>query len=70
MAARDADLADAIARAARVIDRTLVLFGLPGSRARGGRRRARACRTAREGFADRAYHPDGTLVPQTATRAP
>ena len=63
MAVRDAALADAIARAAVAIDRGLMLFGLPGSQlvAAGARP---GLRTASEGFADRAYMPDGTLVPR------
>lgn len=61
MAVRDAALADAIARASAVIDRALVLFGLPGSELLAAGWRA-GLRTAREGFADRAYQPDGTLV--------
>ena len=61
MAVRDAALADAIARAAAVIDRSLILFGLPGSQIVEGGKRA-GLRTASEGFADRAYEPDGTLV--------
>ena len=63
MAVRDAALADAIARAAAVIDRTLILFGLPGSEIVLAGNRA-GLRTAGEGFADRAYQPDGTLVPR------
>ncbi len=63
MAARDAGLADAIARAARVVDPGLILFGLPGSQLIEAGKRA-GLRTAAEGFADRAYLPDGTLVPR------
>src|SRR5688572_10116003 len=63
MAVRDAALADAIARAAAMIDRALILFGLPGSELVAAGRRA-GLRTASEGFADRAYQPDGTLVPR------
>jgi UPF0271 protein len=63
MAARDAAIADAIARATATIDRALILFGLPGSQIVVAGRRA-GLRTAREGFADRAYRPDGTLVPR------
>jgi UPF0271 protein len=63
MAVRDAALADAIARAAAVIDRTLILFGLPGSEIVAAGTRA-GLRTAGEGFADRAYQSDGTLVPR------
>ena len=61
MAVRDATLADAIARATASVDRSLILFGLPGSELiRAGERAG--LRTAREAFADRAYDPDGTLV--------
>jgi UPF0271 protein len=63
MAVRDGALADAIARAAAVIDRALILFGLPGSELVAAGKRA-GLRTASEGFADRAYQPDGTLVPR------
>ena len=63
MAVRDRSLADAIARAAAVIDRTLILFGLSGSEILAAGRRA-GLRTAGEGFADRAYQSDGTLVPR------
>ena len=63
MAVRDADLAEAIARAAAVIDRTLILFGLPNSEIVSAGVRA-GLRTAGEGFADRAYQHDGTLVPR------
>ena len=61
MAVRDAALADAIARATAAVDRSLILFGLPGSELiRAGERAG--LRTASEAFADRAYQPDGTLV--------
>ena len=63
MAVRDAALADAIARATAAVDATLILFGLPGSELIAAGRRA-GLRTASEGFADRAYQPDGTLVPR------
>ena len=63
MAVRDGALADAIARAAATIDRTLILFGLPGSEILAAGTRA-GLRTASEGFSDRAYQPDGTLVPR------
>ena len=61
MAARSVALADAIARAAAVIDRSLILVGLPGSEIVAAGERA-GLRTAGEGYADRAYQPDGTLV--------
>src|ERR671918_905303 len=61
MAARDAALADAVARATASVDRSLILFGLPGSELiRAGERAGLA--TASEVFADRAYEADGTLV--------
>ena len=64
MAARDRALADAIARAVATVDRRLVLFGLPGSELlRAGE--AAGLRVASEGFADRAYMPDGSLAPRT-----
>ncbi|HUR59388.1 MAG TPA: 5-oxoprolinase subunit PxpA, partial [Opitutaceae bacterium] len=61
MAVRDPALADAIARAITLIDKSMILFGLPGSEliAAGGRA---GLRTACEVFADRAYQPDGTLL--------
>jgi UPF0271 protein len=68
MAVRNRLLADAIARATAAIDRTLVLLGLPGSELIEAGRRA-GLRTASEGFADRAYQPDGTLVPRTQAGA-
>jgi UPF0271 protein len=68
MAARDAAIADAIARATAAVDSTLILFGLPGSELVGAGRRA-GLRTACEGFADRAYRPDGMLVPRHETGA-
>jgi UPF0271 protein len=68
MAARDRALADAIARATRAFERGLVLFGLPGSELlRAGRDAGLA--VASEGFADRAYEPDGSLTPRSRTGA-
>ena len=63
MAVRDAALADAIARAVAMIDKSMILFGLPGSELVAAGLRA-GLRTACEVFADRAYRPDGTLVPR------
>ena len=63
MAARDEVLADAIARATASVDRSLVLFGLPGSKSLDAARR-RGLRTVSEAFADRAYRADGSLVPR------
>jgi UPF0271 protein len=61
MAVRDAALAAAIARAVAAFDRTLILFGLPGSEIINAGRTA-GLRVASEVFADRAYEPDGTLA--------
>lgn len=61
MAARDAALARAIARAVAAVDRSLVLYGLPGSALlQAGT--AEGLPVAAEVFADRAYEPDGCLV--------
>jgi UPF0271 protein len=66
MAARDAALADAIARAVRDFDATLVLVGLAASELpRAGERVGLA--VAHEAFADRRYESDGSL---TARREP
>ena len=63
MAARDAGMADAIARAVRTVDASLVLFGLSGSELTAAGQRA-GLRVASEVFADRGYRPDGTLAPR------
>jgi UPF0271 protein len=64
MAARDRRLADAIARAVRAFDPLLILFGLAGSEIlRAGA--AAGLSAAAEGFADRAYEPDGSLTPRS-----
>ncbi len=65
MACRDRDLADAIARATAGVDPSLILFGLPGSELLAAGTRA-GLRVAAEVFADRAYGPDGSLVPRSA----
>lgn len=64
MAARDAELADAIARATAAVDRSLMLFGLPGSKSLEAARR-HGVRAVSEAFADRAYRADGSLVPRS-----
>jgi UPF0271 protein len=60
-ACRDRGLADAIARAVASLDRSLILFGLPGSELLSAGERA-GLRVAAEIFADRAYEPDGSLA--------
>ena len=68
VAARDASVAAAIARAVTLFDRSLVLVGLAGSESIRAADRA-GLRTASEVFADRAYHSDGTLVPREVAGA-
>jgi 5-oxoprolinase (ATP-hydrolysing) subunit A len=64
MAARDRRLADAIAAAIKAFDSSLVMFGLPKSPLiEAGV--AAGLRVAAEGFADRAYEPDGSLTPRS-----
>jgi 5-oxoprolinase (ATP-hydrolysing) subunit A len=64
MAARDRAMADAIARAVRAFDPSLVLFVLPWSEMQKAGE-ATGLAVAPEGFADRAYEPDGSLAPRT-----
>ena len=61
MAVRNPELASAIARAVSAFDKTLILFGLPGSEILNAGRAA-GLRVAAEVFADRAYEPDGSLA--------
>ncbi|MCC2639701.1 MAG: putative lactam utilization protein family [Nitrospira sp.] len=63
MAARDPALADAIAAGVARLDRNLILIGLAGSELLSAGE-AWGLRVVSEGFADRAYHPDGRLVPR------
>ncbi len=68
MAARDRTLADAIARAIASVDSSLIMFGLPNSTLiEAGR--AAGLRVAAEGFADRAYEPNGSLTPRSRSGA-
>ena len=64
MAARDRSLADAIARAIKAFDANLIMFGLPNSPMIDAGRAA-GLKVASEGFADRAYEPDGSLTPRS-----
>jgi UPF0271 protein len=61
MAARDAALAGAIARAVAAFDRNLIILGLPNSPLLSEGRKA-GLRVAAEIFADRTYEPDGSLT--------
>jgi 5-oxoprolinase (ATP-hydrolysing) subunit A len=62
-AATDAGLAAVIAEAVRSFSPGLVLVGLAGSRLLDAGREA-GLAVAAEGFADRAYEPDGSLRPR------
>jgi UPF0271 protein len=62
--AREAELASAVARAVSTFDPNLVVVTLPNS-ALEQAAHALGLRVAREGFADRVYRADGTLVPRS-----
>lgn len=64
MAAHDRALADALARAVRDFDPTLILVGLANSALIAAGRTAGIAVT-REGFCDRRYRPDGSLAPRS-----
>ncbi|HEY7056374.1 MAG TPA: 5-oxoprolinase subunit PxpA [Vicinamibacterales bacterium] len=64
LAVRDRALAEAIARAIASVDRSLIMFGLPKSAMTDAGADA-GLRVAAEGFADRAYEPDGSLTPRS-----
>jgi len=64
MAIRDRPLSNAIARAVAAFDRSLIFFGLPGT-ALLEATEAAGLPPAAEGFADRAYEPDGSLTPRS-----
>jgi UPF0271 protein len=68
MAAKDAELAAAIARAVHDFDPGLVLFGLAGSELVQAGARA-GLKVANEVFADRTYQPDGMLTPRSRPNA-
>jgi UPF0271 protein len=63
-AVRDAAIADAIAEGIRLVNPALVMLGLPDSELIAAAARDGLV-SAREGFADRGYRADGTLVPRT-----
>ncbi len=67
-AARDAELAGAIAQAVIEANRDLILYGLAGSELISQAESA-GLRTASEVFADRTYQSDGTLTPRTESDA-
>jgi UPF0271 protein len=67
-AATTSDVALAVAEGVASVSQALILVGLAGSAALG-LWRERGFRVAAEGFADRAYAADGTLVPRTSSGA-
>ncbi|EID44692.1 hypothetical protein B4168_2746 [Anoxybacillus flavithermus] len=68
MAAKDAVLAEAIARAVYDVDATLILYGLAGSELINAGKKI-GLQTASEVFADRTYQQDGSLTPRSDPRA-
>ena len=64
MAVRDAKLADAIARGAKSVDPSLILFA-PGQSELARAGQAHGLQIAHEVFADRNYLANGSLVPRT-----
>jgi UPF0271 protein len=63
-AAKDAQLARAVAEAARAIDENLIFYGLSGSFLISEAEKI-GLKTASEVFADRTYQPDGSLTPRS-----
>lgn len=68
MSARDAKLANTIARAIHTIDPTLMLYGLSGSHSIT-EARAVGLQSVNEVFADRTYQDDGSLTPRNIAGA-
>lgn len=62
--AHDEALAEAVVAAVRAVDPSLVFLGIAGGVCLDVAERA-GLTAAREAFADRAYQPDGTLMPRT-----
>jgi UPF0271 protein len=67
-AAKDAGLADSLAECIARFDPSLTMLALAGS-ALETASRSHGLRVAREAFIDRAYMPDGTLVPRDQSGA-
>ncbi len=61
MAARDAAVANAIARGIARYDRALIMVGLASSEIMARAAQSAGLALAREAFADRVYNPDGSL---------
>jgi UPF0271 protein len=64
MAAKDMDLAIAIAEGIASVDKDVILLGLAGSKMLEAGKQV-GLRVASEVFADRAYQADGSLVPRS-----
>ena len=67
-AAKDANLAEAIAKAVKAIDKNLILYGLAGSCLISEAEQI-GLKTASEVFADRTYQSDGSLTPRSQPNA-
>ena len=67
-AAKDAGLAEAIAKAVKAIDGKLILYGLAGSFLISEAEKL-GLQTASEVFADRTYQADGSLTPRSQPNA-
>ena len=68
MAAKDRNIANAIAKAVKDFDSTLLVFGLPNSEMEKSAT-ANGINFIGEAFADRTYQPEGTLTPRTLPNA-
>jgi UPF0271 protein len=68
MSARDAALANTIARAVKDFDASLIVFGLSGSHSISEAKTI-GLQTASEVFADRSYQDDGSLTPRSQPNA-
>jgi UPF0271 protein len=68
MAAKDAMIADAISRAIRDIDPSLILYGLPNSASETSASQY-GLQFYREVFSDRTYTDEGLLTPRSNTNA-
>lgn len=64
MAAKDGELARAIAQGIAAVDRDIILLGMAGSKLLQAGQEV-GLRVASEVFADRAYQADGSLVPRS-----
>lgn len=67
-AAKDSEMARAIADAVKAVDAQLIFYGLSGSFLISEAERS-GLKTASEVFADRSYQPDGSLTPRAFSNA-